>query len=243
MGESRIRDENYYQVSGWMINKLGLKGINLEIYAIIYGFTQDGETEFSGSVQYLCEFTNTSRPTVIKSLKTLVDAGYIIKHEEIINGIRCNKYKADLGVVKKLYWGSKETLLGGSKETLPNNNIPNNNISNNNNIKDIVEYLNKKAGTHYKPDSKETVKHIQARLNENYTLEDFKIVIDKKCAEWLNDPKMCQFLRPSTLFSPSKFEAYLNAPVKGGNKANGDNRGYPQGNNTETETRKLGTYI
>ena len=121
MCANKIRDENYYQVQGWMINRLGLKGVNLEIYAIIYGFTQDGENKFTGSIQYLCDFTNTSRPTVIKALKSLVDCGYITKREKIVDGIKCNEYMASLEVVKKLYWGSKETLLGGSKDSLPNN--------------------------------------------------------------------------------------------------------------------------
>ena len=38
---------------------------------------------------------------------------------------------------------------------------------------------------------------------------DFKTVIDKKCAEWLQDGTMVQYLRPETLFG-TKFEAYLN---------------------------------
>ena len=129
MCANKIRDENYYQVQGWMINRLGLKGVNLETYAIIYGFTQDGENKFTGSIQYLCDFTNTSRPTVIKALKTLVDCGYITKQEKIVDGIKCNEYMANLEVVKNLYWGSKEFLLGGSKETLlggSKESLPNN---------------------------------------------------------------------------------------------------------------------
>ena len=49
MAESKVKDENYYQITGWMINRLGLKGAKLNIFAIIYGFSQDGESEFSGS--------------------------------------------------------------------------------------------------------------------------------------------------------------------------------------------------
>ena len=51
---------------------------------------------------------------------------------------------------------------------------------------------------------------ITARLEEGYTVEDFKVVITKKCKEWKNDPKMSTFLRPSTLFAPSHFDEYLN---------------------------------
>ena len=78
----------------------------------------------------------------------------------------------------------------------------------------VIAYLNEKAGTKYRPTTGKTQTLIRARLAEGFTLDDFKTVIDKKCAEWLNDPKMNQYLRPETLFSP-KFEGYLN--LKGGN--------------------------
>ena len=74
---SKIKDENFYQISGWMLNRLKLKGIALEIFAIIYGFSQDGESEFKGSISYLCDFTGTSKPTIIKALKELVENNYI----------------------------------------------------------------------------------------------------------------------------------------------------------------------
>ena len=74
---------------------------------------------------------------------------------------------------------------------------------------DIVEYLNEKANKNYKHNSDKTRRFIDARLNEGFTLEDFKKVIDNKCRSWLNDERMNQYLRPETLFG-TKFEAYLN---------------------------------
>ena len=79
-------------------------------------------------------------------------------------------------------------------------------------ISDIVSYLNDKAGTHYRPSSDATKRHIHARLSEGYTLDDFYKVIDNKCGEWLGTD-MAKFLRPETLFG-SKFESYLNTPNK-----------------------------
>ena len=134
MAESRIRNENYFQVNGWMLTRLGLKGTALQLYAIIYGFSQDGESSFTGSLQYLSDFTNSSKPTVIKTLKELVDRGYVLKTENVLNGVKFNTYKANLQVVKNLYQGSKETLPGGSKETLPGGGketLPNNKSFNN----------------------------------------------------------------------------------------------------------------
>jgi uncharacterized phage protein (TIGR02220 family) len=74
----------------------------------------------------------------------------------------------------------------------------------------IVGYLNEKNGTRYKPDSKETVKLIKARMKDGYQVADFITVIDNMCAKWKGDPKMEDFLRPSTLFG-NNFENYLNA--------------------------------
>lgn len=135
MNQSKIRDENFFLISGWMLNRLNLKGILLEVFAIIYGFSQDGESEFTGSIQYLCDFTGVSRPTITKALKELVERDYLIKNEQIVNGVKFNRYKANLQVVKKLYRGSKETLQGGSKETL-HNNIDIDNIVDNNRKKE-----------------------------------------------------------------------------------------------------------
>lgn len=123
----KVKDENYFQISGWMLNKLGLKGTTLNVYAIIYGFTQDGESEFTGSRQYLCEFTGATKPTIDKALCELVEKGFIIKNSYTINNVLFNKYRVNLDVINN-FTGSKETLLGGSKETLHyNNNIDNNN--------------------------------------------------------------------------------------------------------------------
>lgn len=78
---------------------------------------------------------------------------------------------------------------------------------------DIVDYLNLKAGTSFKPTTKTTQTLIKMRHKEGFTLEDFKTVIDKKVADWKNDPKYSEFLRPETLFG-TKFEGYVNKPVK-----------------------------
>ena len=89
------------------------------------------------------------------------------------------------------------------------NQLRNRNINTNINvIKDIIEYLNLKIGSKYKYNSDYINKHINARLGEGFTLEDFKTVIDKKVKEW-SGTEMAKFLRPETLFG-TKFQAYLN---------------------------------
>lgn len=75
----------------------------------------------------------------------------------------------------------------------------------------VLDYLNSKTGLKYRASSKETQKHINARVSEGYTVEDFKTVIDKQYDKW-HGTEYEQYLRPSTLFG-SKFEGYLNAPA------------------------------
>jgi uncharacterized phage protein (TIGR02220 family) len=73
----------------------------------------------------------------------------------------------------------------------------------------IIARLNEKTGANYQPGTASTVRKIQARLNEGFSVEVFFTVIDAKAAEWMGSP-MEQYLRPDTLFC-TKFEGYLQA--------------------------------
>ena len=80
--------------------------------------------------------------------------------------------------------------------------------------KDVIAYLNQRAGTAFRDSSKDSKKHIIVRFAEGFTLDDFKAVIDKKVLEWDHEPKagekdMRPYIRPATLFG-SNFESYLN---------------------------------
>ena len=75
---------------------------------------------------------------------------------------------------------------------------------------EIIEYLNSKTGSKFKPTTKPYVQAIRSRLKEGYTVDDFKTVIDKKCREW-KGTKLEKYLTPKTLFAPSHFDTYLNS--------------------------------
>lgn len=87
-----------------MITDLMLKGNDLLIYAIIYGFTQDGEQWFEGSRQYLADWCNSTKRGISKNLESLVSLEYIIKDEYVVNNVKFCKYKANL---EKLTLGNK----------------------------------------------------------------------------------------------------------------------------------------
>ena len=113
-----IKDDNFYVIQGWMINQLKLKSTELQIFAIIYGFSQDGKTEFKGSLSYIQDWTGVSKPTVISAINSLVDKGLITK-TTFDNG-ETNSYRVS-GSKESLLAGSKESLLAGSKDSLHNN--------------------------------------------------------------------------------------------------------------------------
>lgn len=151
MAESKVRDENFFMVSGWMLNRLGLKGVALHIFSIIYGFSQDGEGSFTGSLQYLMDFTNASKNTVLKALRELVEKGYVLKAESTINGVRFCTYKTNAPLVQKLNrggaeiapGGSSETEPGGGAETEPNNKyLDNKPLINKDKVKEVQELYN-----------------------------------------------------------------------------------------------------
>lgn len=44
---AKIKNENFIAIQGFMVKELGLSGNELIAYALIYGFSQDNESEFS----------------------------------------------------------------------------------------------------------------------------------------------------------------------------------------------------
>ena len=116
MAESKVKDDNFFLVSGWMLNRLNLKGITLQVFSIIYGFSQDGESWFSGSLRYLMDFTNASRRTIISTLKDLTENGYLVKREHLENGVKFCAYRAVRHQRKKVL--TVRCLLTGRKSSV-----------------------------------------------------------------------------------------------------------------------------
>lgn len=111
-----MKSDNYVVIQGWMCNELELKGNELLVYALIYGFSQDKTSNFHGGRKYIADTFNISLPTVDKALQELIAKDLIIKFP-CENHANTDSYITNIS--------SKETLLLGSKETL-HNNITNN---------------------------------------------------------------------------------------------------------------------
>ena len=90
-----IKNGNYFTVQAFMRNSLNLKGNELLIYAIIFGFSQVENQYFTGSLNYLAEWTGiSSKTTVMTILNSLISKGLLEKEEIYTNGIKFCKYKA-----------------------------------------------------------------------------------------------------------------------------------------------------
>lgn len=90
----------------------------------------------------------------------------------------------------------------------------NNNDNNENNKTKVdygalIKYLNEKTGRAFH-NTEANKKLIKARLNDGFTKQDFKLVIDYKAMDWKDNQDMQKYLRPNTLFAPSHFDDYLN---------------------------------
>lgn len=174
------------------------------------------------SNQELAEFCQCSEYKVSGAISKMIDLGYIYLKK--FDG-RTRELKVCLA--KKTSLPCKKTKSALQKKQADNINdkiiikkenviIKKENIKEKSSdaqmqtAKDVISYLNSVLGTNYRYQSKATQGHINARLNEGFTLEDFKAVIDKKTEEW-KGTEMAQYLRPETLFG-TKFESYLNAP-------------------------------
>ena len=117
---------------------------------------------------------------------------------------------------KEYRGGIQKDSTGGIQKGEDNNTSNINNTSINNkeinkerylDIQSVVDYLNLTLHTKYRYTSA-FVKHINARFEEGYTVDDFLDVIENKYAEW-HGTDMEKYLRPDTLFG-TKFEIYLN---------------------------------
>lgn len=92
-----MKNNNHITICGWMINELNLSGNELLCYALIYGFSQDGESFFSGSRKYISELIGAkSLNTVDKHIQALVDKKLIFKKTETHNGVITNHYQVNL---------------------------------------------------------------------------------------------------------------------------------------------------
>jgi predicted transcriptional regulator len=108
---------SYVTIQDWML-EYGLPTRETVLYAIIYGFSQDGESKCFATQEYLCRWMQCTTPTLHKALNALIERGIIVKEQPNPHG-KCAYIAVDR--YKETLHQCKETLHRGYKETLPNN--------------------------------------------------------------------------------------------------------------------------
>lgn len=87
-------------------------GKEADVFAVINGFSQEGQGCFYGSLSLLSQFCGIkSKTTTQRILKSLVAKGAIVKTDELHNGVKFCTYK-----VNKNWYGISKIDMGGVSE-------------------------------------------------------------------------------------------------------------------------------
>lgn len=239
-------EKGYCRVANEILDHIArckLNGTHFRIVMVVWRFTYGFQRkEHELSISFIASATEIHKKQIDRELKELISRRIVtVVKEASFNQTRIVSFNKNYDewilddselkrgeVAKKLPVSEEDDQTGSGLVPSPGSELATQEIylfkdNLKENIiyipyKEIIEYLNAKAGTEFKHTTKATQKHISGRWNEGFTLDQFKSVIDKKCAEWINDPKWSQYLRPQTLFNSEKFESYLNQTIvlKGG---------------------------
>lgn len=86
--------DTYIVIQSWMIDRLGLKGNSLLLYALIYGFSQTKKQVCSCGIEYMRAWTNSSKQGVLNALSQLTEAKLIEAEKDVNSDGRVTAYRA-----------------------------------------------------------------------------------------------------------------------------------------------------
>lgn len=136
-----MRRENYITVPAMFRTDYNLVGTELLVAAIIYGFSQDGETEFTGTLDYIAEWTGQTKMNTCRVLARLVEKGVLDKREYRLKGNakRCT-YIVNLDIKSHIQnvteshiqnvYGHTQNVYGSHTQNVYGNNILQDNNTN-----------------------------------------------------------------------------------------------------------------
>lgn len=190
---AKIKNENFIAIQGFMVKELGLTGNELIAYALVYGFSQDDESEFKGSLNYVAEWLNCSRTTAFNLLNKLADDGFIKKTEKTINGVKFCNYSATKPNNEELKEIKLRKQIRKQKEKLERSSKKLNTCSKNHNgySKNLNEGV-QKADTHnnnidnIKDNISETIGEVHTSVPEEQTSRVTRQDMQAKKEDMLN---------------------------------------------------------
>ena len=136
-----MKENNYITIPGFLRTRLDLKGSELIITALIYGYSQDGNSWFMGKTEYIAEWAGITDKNVLRSLKSLTEKGILEKKEIFVNNKAKRCYYRFNFECAELQNSTVAGYQNGTVAELQNSTV-NNNIDNNidNNIKPENEF-------------------------------------------------------------------------------------------------------
>lgn len=231
--------KNYFVTHWWMISELGLKGFERDIYAIIYGFSQDGVNWFYGTRSYLCEWTGANKSTISRCLQSLMDKGLIAKRVVMVDGKRRTEYKALQNATSNMSFVAKCDVTCCKMQPKELQNATHDNISNN--IGDSIDIYschggkldgakldggkpwypfameclrayNEIMGTTYINLPRGCESYLD-RMGEHYTIGQVRDMLAYYRRKWSGDDKQRQYLNMQVLFGSKGFESYMQTAI------------------------------
>jgi uncharacterized phage protein (TIGR02220 family)/predicted phage replisome organizer len=221
-----------------MPDGLSIEIVWFKILCLAGKCNEDGFLMISREIPYteemMAKYFRMDIGIIQRSLETFQNLGMIEIIDSIYMVSNWMKYQnaselehiRNINKARQQRYRDKQKLLLEQKKHNVTNNVTNNEFCSICNMlyvdvyKDIINYLNTKSNSNYKYTTKKNQTLIHARCEEGFGIDDFKKVIDKKCAEWLGTDWE-KYLRPETLFG-TKFEAYLNQKEKESKKTGSD---------------------
>ena len=219
------KDNNFVIIATNVLRDKRLSWASKGLHSFIMQLPDDWDLTVEG----LKEHSKTGRDGTATAIKELIKYGYVerirVKNkfnqfagyeynifEESKNGKAVNGFPVN-GKTATIKYDNNKELINKSNNVVVAKATPTQPkfIEQ---FKDAIAYLNTKTGRAFQISANDekgkTDKYkLFAKLMTTYSLEDAKAVIDNRCAEWLNDSKMCKYLQPHTIFAARNFEKYI----------------------------------
>ena len=163
------------------------------------------------TINYESELLDEVKVTKSKSSKCTLPSGQNEPMEEV-------KVKRSIGSKRTalirsnctdvLTENTTENTTDNKKPIYPVASQPDGDVLITDQAKQVLTHLNQVTSSRYQV-STTSLQNIRARIGEGYTVEELSLVVDYCNAKWSEDLTMSAYLRPQTLFQPTKFPGYL----------------------------------
>lgn len=197
-----MKNENYINIQGFMINDLNLKGNELILYAVIYGFSQDGQSEYFGSERYIAKSLSLTKKSVSNLLDKLLE-------KKLIERVSESHYKVKLRGGKKVSHPGEESIPLGGEESIPNNN----NTINNTNSTAKADAVRKAKEIVFFTNEILEEKLLKMELKENSHLDIIASLIREKQIKITNSKQLSEVITRHCKSASKLSGAYSNKEI------------------------------